>query len=226
MQDLDYVTAISYYQQVLTRDAENAGVKIKLADCYRQINNTENAERWYAEAVRSKDAKPVHRLYYGMMLQANGKCEKAKAWFAQYAADKPEDVRGQHLARSCEAQTALLEAGKGIYTVQNLPINSSMDDFAPTIRGNRLIFSSERDEGSALRRTSLYAGNPFAELYAVYFDPMGENPAQFRFGEAQKFGKHFNSKYHEAAVAFSPDGQTIFFTRNSYLNGKTGRSEN
>lgn len=221
VQDLDYVTAISFYQQILARDAENTAVKIKLADCYRQVNDTEKAERWYAEAVRSKDAKPVHRLYYGMMLQANGKCEKAKAWFTQYAADKPEDMRGQHLARACDAKTALLEAGKGIYTVQNLPINTNRDDFAPTLRGNRLIFSSERDEASALRRTSLYSGNPFSELYAVFFDPLGGHPAQFRYSEAQKFGKSFNSKYHEAAVAFSPDGQTIFFTRNS-----VGRSEN
>lgn len=225
MQDLDYVTAINLYQQILLRESDNNGIKIKLADCYRQINDTENAERWYAESIRSKDAKPVHRLYYGMMLQANGKCDKAKAWFTQYTADKPDDVRGQHLALACDAKTALMEAGKGIYTVQHLPVNSNMDDFAPTIRGNQLLFSSEREEPSAVRRTSQFSGNPFAELYVSIFDASADHPAKFHYDEVKKFGKHVNSKYHEASIAFSPDGQTLFFTRNSFLNGKTGRSE-
>jgi outer membrane protein OmpA-like peptidoglycan-associated protein len=39
-----------------------------------------------------------------------------------------------------------------------------------------------------------------------------------------KFSKTLNSKYHEAAVTFSPDKQTIYFTRNNY--GKKLRRDN
>jgi outer membrane protein OmpA-like peptidoglycan-associated protein len=225
VQDLDYVTAILLYQQALERDLDNTDIKIGLADCYRQVNDTENAERWYAEIVRSKQAKPIHQLYYGMMLQANGKCDKAKFWFEQYTAAKPDDARGQHLAKSCGAVSWLSKAGEGIYKVIKMPFNSNADDFAPTIHGNKLIFSSDRDQGGPVRRTSMWTGSPFAELYALHFEPRGESPTDFLFENPQKFGKGINTKYHEAAVSFSPDGQTIFFTRNNFLNGKTGKSE-
>lgn len=225
MRDLDYVTAIKYYNQLLEREKDNVEAKINLADCLRQLNDTQGAERWYAEIVRSKGAKPVHQLYYGMMLQANGKCDKAKAWFEQYAAAKPEDERGQHLLKACATQDALSKAGEGIYVVRNLPINSEMADFGPTIWRGRLIFSSERNKGGAAQRTNMYTGNPFADLYAVPFDPQQRHPADFGFGETKLFGNRLNSKYHEASVAFSADGQTLFLTRNSYLHGKVGRSE-
>jgi len=226
VQNLDYVTAITLYKQVVERDADNIVAKLALADCYRQVNDTENAEKWYAETVRSKEAKPVHRLYYGMVLQANGKCDKAKAWFAQYVSDKPEDVRGQHLAQSCDARDYLTKTGEGIYKVRPLPINSEKDDFAPVIQGKQLIFSSDRSEQNPYRRTNMYNGNAFSELYAVSFEPSKKHPGEFEYQPARKFGFGLNTKYHEAAVAFSPDNQTIFLTRSNYLNGKTGRSEN
>lgn len=226
VQNLDYVTAITLYKQIVERDANNVVAKLALADCYRQTNDTENAEKWYAETVRSKEAKPVHRLYYGMVLQANGKCDKAKAWFAQYVSDKPDDVRGQHLAQSCDARDYLTKTGEGIYKVKPLPVNSDKDDFAPAIQGKQLIFSSERAQEGPSKRTNMYNGNSFAELYVVPFESGKKHPGDFTYQNIQKFGKGLNTKYHEAAVAFSPDNQTIYLTRSNYLNGKTGRSEN
>jgi outer membrane protein OmpA-like peptidoglycan-associated protein/tetratricopeptide (TPR) repeat protein len=225
VQNLDYVTAISLYRQVVERDADNVEAKLSLADCYRQVNDTENAEKWYAETVRSKIAKPVHRLYYGMVLQANGKCDKAKAWFAQYVSDKPEDVRGQHLARSCDARDYLMKTGEGIYKVRPLPVNSDKNDFAPAIQKDQLVFSSERAQDIAAKRTNMYSGNAFAELYSVRFDGAKKHPSEFQFDPVKKFGSGLNTKYHEAAITFSPDQQTIFLTRSNYLNGKTGKSE-
>lgn len=225
VQNLDYVTAIAFYKQVIERDADNVEAKLALADCYRQINDTENAEKWYAETVRSKQARPVHRLYYGMVLQANGKCEKAKAWFVQYVADRPEDVRGQHLAQSCDAKDYLMKTGVGIYNVRPFPFNSDKDDFAPVLHGNQLVFSSDRQESSPLKRTNMYNGSNFSELYAVGFADNKKHPEEFDYKEVKKFGNGLHTKLHEAAVAFSPDQQNIFITRSNYNNGKAGRSE-
>jgi outer membrane protein OmpA-like peptidoglycan-associated protein len=225
VQNLDYLTAIVFYKQVIERDKDNVEAKLSLADCYRQINDTESAEKWYAETVRSKQAKPVHRLYYGMVLQANGKCEKARAWFAQYAADKPDDVRGQHLAQSCDAKEYLMKTGVGIYSVRPLPFNSAKDDFAPAVHGSQLVFSSDRQGQTALKRTNMFNGSGFSELYTVDFANNHKHPSEFAFKEVKKFGNGLNTKLHEAAAAFSPDQQSIFLTRSNHNNGKTGRSE-
>ena len=46
MRELDYITAIALYQQVLQKN-DVVEAKVNLAECYRKINDTENAEYWY-----------------------------------------------------------------------------------------------------------------------------------------------------------------------------------
>nr|MBP6825996.1 flagellar motor protein MotB [Saprospiraceae bacterium] len=97
LRDLDYITAISLYQQILQKE-DVAEAKVNLAECYRKINDTESAEYWYGQVVQLPNARSIHRLYYGMMLQANGKCDLAKVWLKQYIKEAPDDARGQYLA--------------------------------------------------------------------------------------------------------------------------------
>lgn len=224
MRELDYMTAIVLYQQVLEKENEPEAM-INLAECYRKINDPENAERWYAQVVQLPQAKAIHRLYYGMVLQTNGKCDQAKNWFALYLEENPDDARAQFLASSCDRQAELLNKGKDIYTVRNLPFNSGLDDFSPTVVENALVFASDRDRGSMIKRTSLWTGNPFSELYRVPFTPNGLQPGDFPYGNPEKYSQTLNTRFHEAAVAVSADGQSIYFTRNSYSDGKTSRSE-
>ena len=89
---LAYIEAIEIYNQILEKN-DNSEAKIYLADAYRKINDTENAEYWYGQVVRLPEAQPVHKLYYGMMLQRNGKCDLAKEWYEQYVESVPDDVR-------------------------------------------------------------------------------------------------------------------------------------
>lgn len=224
MRELDYMTAIIMYQQMLEKE-DSPEAMINLADCYRKINDPENAEFWYAKVVQLPQAKAIHRLYYGMMLQTNGKCDQAKTWFDAYLQENPDDARARFLASSCDRQNELLRTGKDIYTVRNLPFNSNLDDFSPAVVGNTLIFASDRDRGSAIKRTSLWTGNPFSELYRVAFAPNGLQPGDFQYDRPEKYSDALNTRFHEAAVAVAADGQSIYFTRNSFVDGKTSRSE-
>ncbi|MBK7937028.1 MAG: OmpA family protein [Lewinellaceae bacterium] len=224
MRDLDYITAISLYQQVLQKE-DNAEAKVNVAECYRKINDTENAEYWYAQVVQLPNARSIHRLYYGMMLQANGKCDLAKAWLKQYIKEAPNDARGQYLAQACDLEEELMTKNRGFYVVSHMPFNSNLDDFSPTVFANTVIFASDRDQSGPVKRTSMWTGNPFAELYSVPFEIRGIHPGDFQYGGTAKFSKELNTKYHEAAVCVSPDGQMIYFTRNNFDDGKTGRSD-
>jgi outer membrane protein OmpA-like peptidoglycan-associated protein len=224
MRELDYMTAIGLYREVLEKE-DSPEAMINLAECYRKTNDSENAEHWYALVVQLPQAKAVHRLNYGMVLQINGKCDQAKTWFAQYLQENPDDARAQFLASSCDRQTELLNKGKDIYTVRSLPFNSDLDDFSPAVVDNTLIFASDRDRGNMIKRTSLWTGNPFSELYSVGFTASGQQPGDFAYGNPAKYSNTLNTRFHEAAVAVSADGQTIYFTRNSFSDGKTGRSE-
>ena len=226
MDELDFVTAIQEYQLLLQRE-DNPEAKMNLAECYRKINDTGNAEYWYAQVVALPQAKPIHFLYYGMMLQANGKCSEARVWYQKFVAERPDDARAQNLLRACDLESELMRKNAGIYTISQLPFNVRVDDYGPALFGNQLVFASDRDEGTYLRRTSMWTGNPFSELYAVQFDTSGSagDPGHFAYDAAAKFSTGLNGKFNEAAASFSADGETIYYTRNNYQDGRVGKSE-
>lgn len=224
MNNLDYMRAIELYNQIL-EDHDVAEAKINLAEAYRKINDTQNAEYWYGQVVRLPESEPIHKLYYGMMLQRNGRCEEARQWYEAYTELVPNDERGQYLKMACDYEKELLERNLGLYEVKLCDFNSRSDDFAPQFYKGGLVFSSERDTNPIIRRTHTWTGNPFLELYYIDVRQLGNKEGEcgnYVFGRPEKFSNEINSKYHDATVAFSRNGEEIYFTRNNFVNGKKG----
>jgi OmpA family/WD40-like Beta Propeller Repeat len=222
MNDLDYIGAIEIYNQVLEK-SDDATAKINLAEAYRKINDTPNAEFWYGQVVRLPQAEPIHKLYYGMMLQRNGKCDVAKEWFQQFVDLAPDDQRGAHLLNACDYEAELMTKSVSSYEIINCDFNSASDDFSPFFYKAGLVFSSERDTNPIIRRTHNWTGNPFLELYYIDAKQQGnkeEGCGTYTFGRPEKFSNEINTKYHDASVAFSKNGEEVFFTRNNFLDGK------
>jgi len=214
---LAYIDAIELYNQILEKD-DNAEAKIYLADAYRKINDTENAEYWYGQVVRLPEAQAIHKLYYGQMLQRNGKCDLAKEWYEQYVAAVPDEVRAQYLVRACDYEEELMTKNVSSFETTHLPFNSNMDDFSPAFYQGGVVFASERDKGSAVKREHTWTGNPFLELFFVEMKAKGGDDVlcQFDYGRPDKYSDEVNEKFHEAAVTFSTDQNEIFYTANNY----------
>ena len=226
MDNLDYTEAIVVFNQILEKeDSEEA--KFKIAECYQKVNDSENAEYWYAQVVKIPTSKPIHKLYYGQALQKNGKCDLARDWYEQYVTAVPEDTRGQFLVKACDYEEELMTKNGDIYEVEHMPFNSNLDDFSPAYNDGEIIFASEREKGSIVKRTHAWTGNPFTELFKVSAKPINkeEGCGYFEYGSAKKFSDNINSKFHDAAVTFSNGGKTIYFTRNNFSEGKVGKSD-
>lgn len=225
MDQLNYQRAISLLNQVLEKD-DNSEAKMMLATAYRKVSNSEDGEYWYGQVVRLPESDPVDKLYYGQMLQRNGKCDLAKEWYEKYVEEVPDDLRGQYLVKACDYEDELMTKNGGVFTVNHLPFNSNVDDFSPTIFGEEIIFATERDKGGAIKRTHTWTGNPFLELYQVNAKSEDEDDCgNYTFGTPKKFSKDINGKLHEAAVAFSKDGKQIYFTRNNVVKNKAQKSD-
>ncbi len=225
MDQLDYVGAIELYNQILATQ-DNSEAKINIAECYRKVSDSENAEYWYGQVVRLPEAQPIHYLYYGQALQRNGKCDLAKEWYVKFVDAAPDDLRGQYLEKACDYEEELMTKNAGIYEIKHLEINSNLDDHAPTYYGDGIIFASERDKGTAVERTHSWTGNPFLELYFVEAKESGDGEAEgvcgnFTYGRADKFSKKVNTKFHENTVAFNSDQTEMFFTSNN----QTGKDD-
>ncbi len=225
MEALNYQAAIQLFNEVLEK-SDDAEAKMNIAECYRKINDPSNAEYWYGQVVRLPQVEPIHKLYYGQMLQRNGKCDLAKEWFEKYVMDVPEDMRGQYLLKACDYEDELRTKNAGIYDIAHMEFNSNLDDISPTYFQDGIVFASERDKGTAVKRTSGWTGNPFLELYFLEAKQMkGEACGNVMYGRPEKFSDEINTKYHDAAVTFSDDQKQIFFTRNNYEDGKVGKSD-
>ena len=221
MDNLEYMDAIVLYNQIL-ENGDVSAAKINLAEAYRKVNDTPNAEFWYGQVVRLPESEPIHKLYYGMMLQRNGKCDIAREWYQQYVDLTPDDQRGQLLLRACDYEGELMSKSAGIFEVKEVDFNSGTDDFSPQFYKGGLVFTSERDTNPIIRRTHAWTNHNFLELFYVDMRETGleDGCGNYVFGRPEKFSNEINTKYHDAAVAFSRNGEEIFFTRNNYLDGK------
>ena len=87
--------------------------------------------------------------------------------------------------------------------------------------GNGIVYSSAKDSSIFITRRYKWTNQPFLDIYeAKRKNDEGD------LTQPKKFSKSINSKYHEASMAFSPDNETIYFTRNNYgkrlKRGKNG----
>ena len=103
------------------------------------------------------------------------------------------------------------QSNPGEYTINNLKSNSSNSDFGPTFFGdNKIVFSSSR--GGALKKKWKENNQPFLDLYE------GTINADGSVSDIRDFSSSLDSKYHESSVSYTPNQETVYFTRNNAIN--------
>lgn len=224
--ELNYQGAIEAYLNILDKRDEPEA-KRKLADCYRKVGNTVDAEYWYGQVVRLSDVKPEEKLYYGMALQANGKCDLARQWYDEYTTINPSDLRGQLLAKACENnEVERLQKLGALYQVKNVEaLNTAFDDFGPAYFEDGLVFSSERDGGVSIKREHTWTGHPFLELFFSKASVVDEASKEFSYSKPDKYSNKINTRFHDGPVSFSADFSEMFFTRNNLVNGSAKKDD-
>ncbi len=204
---LAYSEAIPEYESLLKKKPDITAAKIKLADCYRLTGNSERAEYWYEQIVKTSDVKIIHKYYYGQALFNNRKYDKAKAWFIQFTKDHPDDSRGQLALQSLENLPGyFMDSSR--YTLQKLTINSENGDFSPVIYDNGIVFASSRTSKQIGQRTHEWTGQPFLTL----FHAKGKG---LSFTETIPFDMQLQIKYNDGPVCFNKEGNEIYITRNN-----------
>lgn len=208
--DYAFFEAAAMYERILEKE-DITQAKINLAECYRLTQDFEKAEYWFGQAVGKPSVNPIYKLYYGQMLQSNGKCQEARYWFREYARLRPDDSRGKRFEAACEEMVGYYD-DEGRYSIGTLPINTPFADFAPTFFDGGLVFVSAREDNRGSDKVSAWSGEPYLDMFYVSESDRG-------FGDPERFGgQALNSKYHEGPMSFSPDGERIFFTRNNAIS--------
>lgn len=202
----EYVDAAKKYQKLVDKGSGSSYVYGQLAECYYNIFNTVEAERWYAKALESSD-NPEMIYKYSEMLKANGKYEESNQQMEKFASMRPSDNRATAFRKNPNYLPKILERGKK-FNVQNAGFNSEQSDFGGVMHDGKLYITSGRNDN---RKTYGWNEEPYLDIYSFTKNSDGS------YGAATLMNDKINTKYHEGLVSFSPDGNTMYFSRESYF---------
>lgn len=214
---LAYVRAIRAYERAAENAVPDPSYAGKLADCYLKIRNFKQAEVWYARAVLFPGSKPEDHYNYAQCLRANGKYAEADTQMARYRQLASGDSRVERQDASLRYAAELLENSLSGTEVRNLGINTAGSEMGPSyLNSSTMVFASDRAPQVSEARSHTWNGRPFLDLYTA--------PVSSGQVGAPTLLEGVNTRFHESNATFSPKGDTIYFTRNNFHNGRKGRN--
>ncbi|MEO1487721.1 MAG: OmpA family protein [Bacteroidota bacterium] len=209
--------AIDIYKKVLDKGYVSSDLLKRLGNSYYFNAKYKEAADIYEKLVQDypNEVEPDYLFRYSQSLKTLGEYEKSKSVFGDF----------KSMAASLESLVydedylEKIKANSGRYEVKPFPYNSKYTDFAASFYEKGLIFSSDRDTGSFARYRHTWNSKDFLDLYKVDADSSSMDKVTKLPGEV-------NTRLHESTSVVSKDGQTMYFTRNNFLDGKKYRDSN
>jgi outer membrane protein OmpA-like peptidoglycan-associated protein/tetratricopeptide (TPR) repeat protein len=200
----EYVSAAEEYLKLVEKGKADGYVYKQLADTYFNMFNTVEAAKWYAKAVeQNQDAETYYR--YAQMLKANGNYEEANKQMQKFAITSPSDMRAKAFKENPNYIPRLLDKAK-MYNVNSLEMNSDKSDFGAVLHDNTVFFTSARNTA---KKSYGWTDEPFLDIYKADYNDNGTISNVIAV-------KELNSKYHDGPVTISADGNTIYFSSDSF----------
>lgn len=220
----DYIDARKIYLKVVESGYHSAEIYRKLGDTYYFNSEYSGAAKWYYDLVTKypNDAVAMDYFRAAQCMKSIGQQEEAAKLMEQYIAKGGKVVAIESYTNVADT---LFEKGvqNKLFEIEKVAVNTEFSDFGPTFYGDYIVFTSSSDSLQAFdeKRVDLsgWDNQPFLDLYQAKLD------ASMSLTNPEALKGDVNSKYHESTAAFTKDGNTMYFTRNNYLNGKKGRDK-
>ncbi len=206
--------------EILLEVAENGYTSVdllqKLANSFYFNNQMEEAAKWYGELMKMDvdGIDPEYYFRYAQALKSIENYSESDKWMKKFASEDRSDLRGRAFSSTVDYLAMIDEASRD-FEVYNLDINSELSDFGSTQYKNQLVFASSRGGGKKYK----WNEQPYLDLFSA------DKQEDGTYSNVSKFDNDVNTKYHESTVAFTPDDQVMYFTRNNYYNKKYKNSE-
>lgn len=208
----DYLEA---YDKVSSNKAEKNRIYFQVGECYRLMYNYPKAQHTYHRLIQAGYYNTEPKLYFYMaeMCRFNGEFDQSDKYYDSYLKLVPNDKLAQSRKRSLiEVTRWASERSRHIITKLE-DWSSDYNDWSPRFQGddtNVLVFSTSRYGTNDGDGSDVWTGQNFSSFYTVNQDRNGvwtSEPVSF-----DNSGK-INTSSNEGEACFSPDGNTIYFTR-------------
>lgn len=203
----EYVDAAKEYLKLVEKGKADGYVYKQLADTYFNMFNTGEASKWYAKATETtQDAETYYR--YAQMLKADGKYEEANKQMQKFATASPSDSRAVAFKQNPNYVPRLLDKTK-LFNVSQSDVSSDKSDFGAVLYDNSVYFTSARN---GTRKSYGWTDEPFLDIYKADYNSDGT------ITNATTVSK-LNSQYHDGPLTMSADGNTVYFSSDSFREG-------
>jgi len=215
-----YVDAINNYEKVAEKGYKDEKMFQKLGNAYYFKAELPQSLKWYDQLFTLyPEQEPEYFYRYSQALKSIGDYAKADQMLEQFNLKTSNDKRGI-LFKDNRNYLDEIKANSSRFQVVDAGVNSEFSDYGSSFLGNKLVFASARDTGGVAKNVFKWTNKSFTNLYWSEIMPDGE------MGKPERFERKINSKFNESSAIFTKDGQTMYFTRNNFLEGKRGRDTN
>ncbi|MFZ4522654.1 MAG: OmpA family protein [Bacteroidales bacterium] len=216
--DQMFLLALQKYQKAYSKikknKAERDRISLRIAECYRMMNNTKKAESSYKRLVTNasyiKD-NPKILLVYADMLKANGNYEEAIKQYKAYKEAGPADPRAEIGIATCTEAKLWIENPTKYGVKWEKLLNTKEDDFAASYADKKyisIVFTSDRN-GAKGRDIDNWTGLGFSDLFLSRID----RKSDWSKPVLADAGGMINSKANDGVGQFNARFSSYYFTR-------------
>lgn len=220
-QSFDYTMSGNIYRDIVSgaKYANDTTALRRLAIGEFRLGKLIDAEGYFKSLIKLNVAKESDLLLLADVLKMQGKYPEAITVYEKIAALNPNnDIAKRHIENPGFA--TMVSRDSAIYTLKNSVVNSEASDFAPGFFIDRkMIFSSARGDGASDQRMYHRTEQPYLNIY--YADIASDSSLK----DPKMIEGKMNSRYHEGTMTFIPGDNSVYFTRNNYLNGTVNKSK-
>jgi len=215
--NFSYVDAIKIYERIAQKGFVNQEMLQSLGNAYYYNAEYKKALPWYEQLFQEGKykVKPEYYYRYAQTLKSVGDYTQADKMMAKFVElTNANDTRAALFEENKDYQT-VIKNNSGRFQLNNASVNTENSEYGTAFYGDKIVFAGATDARKAKRGVSQWTGESFYDLYeAEHFDQ--------KLGSRKPFSSSVNTQFNESTPVFTKDGNTIYFTRNNYVNRKLG----
>lgn len=213
MAEKDYYNAVILYEEAFEERQDEQLLPL-IAELHMKLRDYPKAQRAYARLLR-RDRSDKYiglRLDYGKALKMTGNYEEAIAEFQQFLAAEPADSLRELVQNEITGAEMAMRTANQQPKVEIAPldrtVNSPFSEYSPAFSRGGLLYFSGFNKSEVIIVDDSNQDDIYARIYVAQKDDKGA------WKKPDSLDQKINRPgFHTSNVAFSPDGNRMYFTR-------------
>ena len=212
-----YVDAIKIYEKIAKQGYVNQEMLESLGNSYYYKAEYKNALQWYEQLFEEGkyNVKPEYYYRYAQALKSVGRYDESDKMMNKFAElTGNADTRAVLFEENKDYQE-VIQGNSGRLELHPVSINTEFSEYGTALYGDKVVFTAANSGKTSKGGVSQWTGESYYDLYMADRDKQNLSNKKF-------FSTTVNTPFNESTAVFTKDGNTMYFTRNNYVNHKLG----